>query len=119
MFALVATLIFWRAGRRVGPPEDDHRETRSDAVDLVRSLAALYRGVTSYSEALSLYHDALTRTIAHNTGLRGDALRKRVDDLTGGKRTLAALNEGFMKSQSRRGSESQSLREVEECKRSK
>ena len=107
MLALVAALAFWRAGRRVGPPEEDHRETRSDAIDLVQTLGALYREVTSYSEALSLYHDALTRTVAQTTGLRGDALRKRVDQLTGGKKTLAAINEGFQKSQSLRGSESQ------------
>ncbi len=97
MLALVAVLVAAREGRRIGPPEDDHRETRSDAVDLVRSLAALYREVTSHPEALSLYHDALTRTVAHQTGLRGDALRKRVDELTGGKRTLEAINEAFMK----------------------
>lgn len=97
MLGLVAVVYFWRSGRRVGPPEDDHRETRSEAVDLVRSLAALYRDVTNESEALSLYHDVLTRTVAHNTGLRGDALRKRVDDLTGGKRTLESLNNAFAK----------------------
>lgn len=102
MSALAAALWFWRAGRRVGPPEEDYRETRSDAVDLVRSLGALYREVTSYSEALSMYHDALTRTVAHHTGLRGDALRKRVDELTGGGRSLEAINDAFLKSQSRK-----------------
>ena len=97
MLAFVALLVFLRNGKRVGPAEDDHRETRSDAVDLVRSLAALYRDVTKKDEALALYHDALTRTVAHKTGLRGDALRKRVDELTGGRRTLEAINEAFMK----------------------
>jgi hypothetical protein len=95
MLIVVAALVLWRAGRRIGPPEDDHRETRSDAIDLVRSLGALYRSVTPEPEALSLYHDALTRTVAHSSGLRGDALRKRVEELTGGERTLAAINEGF------------------------
>ena len=99
MLGLVAVLVFWRGGRRVGPPEEEHREARSDAVDLVRSLAALYKNVTTPSEAIDLYYDALTRTVAHTSGLRGDALRKRVDDLTGGRRTLAALNEGFQKLQ--------------------
>ncbi len=105
---LVALLVFWRAGRRVGPPEEDSRETRSDAIDLVRSLGALYRDVTKKHEALKLYHDALTRTVAHTSGLRGDALRKRVDDLTGGERTLQAINEGFAKLQSRKVAKSQS-----------
>ena len=99
MLLVVALLVFWRAGRRVGPPEDDHRETRSDAIDLVRSLAALYRDVTKKHEALKLYYDSLTRTVAHTSGLRGDALRKRVDDLTGGRRTMEAINEGFRKLQ--------------------
>ena len=102
LIALAAVLYFWRASRRIGPPVDDYRETRSDAVDLVRSLGALYHKVTPYSEALSLYHDALTRTVASQTGLRGDALRKRVDDLTGGRRDLNALNEAFAKTQQRR-----------------
>ncbi|MGZ5441271.1 MAG: hypothetical protein ACXW5U_08365 [Thermoanaerobaculia bacterium] len=97
MLSLVAALVFWRAGRRVGPPEEDHRETRSDAIDLVRSLAALYHDVTKKHEALKLYYEALTRTVAHTSGLRGDALRKRVDDLTGGRRTMIAINEGFEK----------------------
>ena len=99
MLCVVALLVFWRSGRRVGPPEDDHRETRSDAIDLVRSLAALYRDVTTNYEALKLYHESLTRTVAHTSGLRGDALRKRVDDLTGGRRTMDAINEAFQKLQ--------------------
>ena len=97
LIALAAVLYFWRASRRIGPPVDDYRETRSDAVDLVRSLAALYHKVTSYGEALSLYHDALTRTVASQTGLRGDALRTRVDELTGGKRDLTGINTAFEK----------------------
>lgn len=102
MLGVVAALLFWRGARRVGLPEDDHHETRSDAVDLVGSLAALYGDVTTQHESLKLYHDALTRTVAHTSGLRGDALRSRVDELTGGQRTLAAINEGFLKMQSSR-----------------
>lgn len=102
MLCVVAALVFWRGARRVGPPEDDHRETRSDAVDLVGSLAALYGDVTTQHESLKLYHEALTRTVAHTSGLRGDALRNRVDELTGGQRTLAAINEGFLKMQAHR-----------------
>lgn len=117
MLGAIALLLFWREGKRIGPAEEEHRETRSDAVDLVRSLGALYRGVTSDAEAIALYHEAFTRTVATQTGLRGEPLRKRVDELTGGlvapknrgslpthafKKMLAQLNQGFEKLQSRR-----------------
>lgn len=117
MLAAVALLIFWREGKRIGPAEDEHRDARSDAVDLVRSLGALYRGVTTDAESIALYHEAFTRTVATQSGLRGDLLRKRVDDLTGGlvpprnagalptpvfKRMLGQINQGFEKLQSRR-----------------
>jgi hypothetical protein len=115
MLGAAAILYFWRGGRRIGPADDDPRDTRSDAVDLVRSLGALYHEVTSDSEAIALYHDALTRSVAHNSGLRGDALHQRIDELTGGlvppqgaarmprvtfARQLRAINDGFAKSQS-------------------
>ena len=120
MLAAASMLVFWRGARRVGPAEDDARETRSDAVDLVRSLGALYHEVTTDSEAIALYYDALTRAVAHSSGLRGEALRKRVDELTGNlvppqgaaklprvtfARQLGAINQGF-----ERVSKSQSLR---------
>jgi hypothetical protein len=124
MLGLAALLLFWREGRRIGPAEEDVRETRSDAVDLVRSLGALYHEVTTDTQAIELYYDALTRSVAHSSGLRGDALRKRVEDLTGGiapptgsgkmprvtfARHLAAINDGFAKSEAQRrtGSEAQ------------
>ena len=122
MLAAAAVLVFWRGGRRVGPAEDDARETRSDAVDLVRSLGALYHEVTSDTEAIALYYDALTRAVAHSSGLRGEALRKRVDELTGSlvppegaakmprvtfARQLGAINQGFETAQRLKGSEAQ------------
>jgi hypothetical protein len=120
MLAAAALLVFWRGGRRVGPAEDDTRETRSDAVDLVRSLGALYHEVTSDTEAIALYYEALTRAVAHSSGMRGEALHKRVDELTGSlvppegaarmprvtfARQLGAINQGF-----ERVSKSQSLK---------
>jgi hypothetical protein len=42
VLVLCAVLIVWRRATRVGPAEDDWRDTRSEAVDLVRSLGALY-----------------------------------------------------------------------------
>jgi hypothetical protein len=95
LLALVTALAFWREGKRVGRPDDEYRETRSDAVDLVRSLGALYRDVTPAGTEVSLYHDALVRTVAHTSGLRGEALHKRVDELTGGGRDLESINQAF------------------------
>lgn len=105
-------LLFWRNSRRIGPADDDHRETRSDAVDLVRSLGALYRDVTNDAAAIALYHDSLKRTVALTTGLRGELLEKRIRELTGGieppdanakihsaefRRQLHAINDAFLK----------------------
>lgn len=108
LLAALSALILWRNSRRIGAPEDDYRDTRSDAADLVRSVGALYRRSTTDVEALALYHGALTRSVAAHTGLRGDALHKRVADLTGNmpvpegsvddaafQRTLDTLNEAF------------------------
>ena len=110
LLAAAAALVFWRAGKRIGHAEEDYREARSDAVDLVRSLGALYKDVTSVEQALALYHDSLTRTVAHSTGLRGDALHKRVEELTGGGRTLDAINDAFAKTESHRLTVAQSHR---------
>lgn len=111
LLILITTAIaVWRHGKRIGPPEDDYRETRSEAVDLVRSLGALYQRGTSDAQALALYHDALVRSVAAQTGLRGQALHRRVDDLTSSlsppksdetvdaaelRRQLDILNEAF------------------------
>ena len=95
VIAIIALLIFWRNAMRVGPAEDDFRETRSDAIDLVGSLGALYERTTTEEQALALYRDSLTRTVAMQTGLRGEQLQKRVNDLTHGGSDLAAINKAF------------------------
>jgi hypothetical protein len=81
---IAALFTFWRNARRIGPPDADERDTRSDAIDLVASLGALYGRSMSNADALALYHAALERTVAAQSGLRGDALHKRVADLTHG-----------------------------------
>jgi hypothetical protein len=110
LLLLIAIVMMWRGARRVGHAEDDYRDTRSDAVDLVSSLGALYDESTSRAEALALYHQALTQSVAAQTGLRGEALHKRVSKLTNDLRPpqkserveiedfnamLTTLNEGF------------------------
>jgi len=81
---IAALLTFWRNARRIGLPDAEERDTRSDAIDLVASLGALYGRSMSNGDALVLYRAALERTVAAQSGLRGDALRKRVADLTHG-----------------------------------
>jgi hypothetical protein len=93
----VALLKLWRGATRVGPPEEEYRDTRSEAVDLVSSLGALYQKAMTDTEALRLYHDALTRTVAAQTGLRGEQLQKRVAELLGGRPTIERINKAFEK----------------------
>jgi hypothetical protein len=81
---IAALFTLWRNARRIGPPDADERDTRSDAIDLVASLGALYARSMSNGDAIALYHAALERTVAAQSGLRGDALHKRVRDLTHG-----------------------------------
>jgi len=81
---LAALLTLWRNSKRVGPAEDEDRDTRSDAIDLVASLGALYARSMSSAESIALYHAALERSVAAQSGLRGDALHKRVAELTRG-----------------------------------
>ncbi|HEY2325546.1 MAG TPA: hypothetical protein VGJ82_22000, partial [Thermoanaerobaculia bacterium] len=113
LLAIAALLYYWRNAKRIGPAEDDAREVRSDAVDLVHSLGALYRESMIDEEALASYREVLVRTVAAQSGLAGEALSRRVSELTqhdtaagsGGRRMRAAgfkrhldiLNEGFRK----------------------
>jgi hypothetical protein len=103
-------LLFWRGSTRIGPPEDAYRDVRSDAVDLVHSLGALYQHSMTDAAALQLYHDALVKQVAAQTGLRGDALHQRVAAMTNGetpprgrvsraqfKQKIDALNAAFQK----------------------
>jgi hypothetical protein len=82
-FAGLATL--WRGRVRVGDAEDAWEDRRSDAVDLVDSLAQLYDRALRRNEAAALYHEAFQRAVALHTGLRGAALERQVRQLTGGR----------------------------------
>lgn len=83
LLLILAAVIFWRGGTRVGRPDDEFRDTRSEAIDLVGSLGALYERSMTKGEALAAYYHELTRAVAASSGLRGDALHKRVAELTG------------------------------------
>ena len=54
LLALGSLLIFWRNAVRVGPAEEDERDTRSEAVDVVRSLGALYEKTITDEEMANL-----------------------------------------------------------------
>jgi len=85
MILVAALASFWRRRVRVGPEEDDARETRVEAVDFVDSLALLYRRMLPRRHLVSLYAQAFERAAAVQTGLRGPALEQRVKEyLPGG-----------------------------------
>ena len=75
---------WWRAAVRVGPPDREDRDVRSDAVELVDSLADLYDRALGRGDALRLYYDNFVRTVAADTGLEGAALAARTADLAPG-----------------------------------
>jgi len=89
LLLVIAVVTIWRGGRRVGNAEDDYRETRSDAVDLVSSLGALYEDTMTNADAIAMYHHAFTQSVAAQTGLRGEQLQKRVITLTSDMRPPA------------------------------
>lgn len=87
---LTAGAAFWRASARLGPPEREDRDTRSDAVELLDSLADLYDRALHRGDAIRLYHESFVRTLALETRLRGPALEARARDLLDGLTPPAA-----------------------------
>ena len=82
LLALLATgAAFWRAAVRVGAPDREDRDTRSDAVELVDSLADLYDRALGRGDAIRLYHESFVHSVAAETGLRGAALEIRAREL--------------------------------------
>ena len=81
MIVLACLVSFWRRRVRVGPEEDDARETRVEAVDFVDSLALLYRRMMPRRHALTLYAKAFEKAVAVQTGLRDAALKARIEEL--------------------------------------
>lgn len=77
LILLAAGAAFWRASLRLGPAERQERDTRSDAVELLDSLADLYDRALRRSDAIRLYHESFVHTVAVETGLRGAALDER------------------------------------------
>lgn len=117
LVGLTAATALWRAALRIGPPEREDRDTRSEAVELLDSLADLYDRALGRGDAIRLYHESFVHAVAAETGLRGPALEARVRgllDAAGGfdppaagedlprdrfERALRALNQAFRRLQ--------------------
>ncbi|HKH48550.1 MAG TPA: hypothetical protein VKM72_28130 [Thermoanaerobaculia bacterium] len=78
---LIGLLAVWRAAVRTGPPDRDDRDSRSDAVELVDSLADLYDRALRRRDAVRLYYESFVHAVAAETGLRGPALEARARTL--------------------------------------
>jgi hypothetical protein len=104
---IAAVAVFWRAAVRVGAADREDRDTRSDAVELVDSLADLYDRALGRGDAVRLYHESFVHTLAADTGLRGAALERRANEIlerAGGIRDqfdhdVRTLNEAFRRMQ--------------------
>jgi hypothetical protein len=81
--SLAFTLLLWRSRTRLGPEEEDAVEARSEAVDLVGSLAQLYDRALSRREAAALHLQGFRRAVSLRTGLKGAALERRSRELLG------------------------------------
>jgi hypothetical protein len=81
---LTVGAAFWRASARLGPADREERDTRSDAVELLDSLADLYDRALHRGDAVRLYYESFLRTLAVETGLRGRALDERASRLLDG-----------------------------------
>jgi hypothetical protein len=80
---VLALAAFWRARTRLGPADEDYRDARSDAVDLLDSLAQLYDRTLRREEAARLYLESLRHTASLKTGLRERSLEGRMKQLLG------------------------------------
>ena len=79
--ALALALWVWRGRMRLGPADPDPPEGRSEAVDLVDSLAQLYDRALTRREAVRLQRESFDRAVGAHTGLKGPALARRAGEL--------------------------------------
>jgi hypothetical protein len=81
--SLLVLVAFWRLRMRLGPADDAYQDTRSDAVDLLESLARLYHRTLRRDEAVRLYLESFRHTASLRSGLRGQPLERRMKELLG------------------------------------
>lgn len=85
-------LRLWRNGTRLGSADPDSVDSRSEAVDLVESMGALYRKALSRNELLELYERSFEQEVAHQSALRGEELQRRVQQLLSREETNEVTN---------------------------
>lgn len=111
LWLLACLALWWRHYRAVGPPEDPYRDQRSEAVDMVDSLASLYGRALRRRDALQLYHRAFVEQVGWRLGLQGEDAERKAEEFLGGplavglgsrdistgdlQRQLQRINEGF------------------------
>ncbi len=78
VMCLGSVMLFWRARTPVGPPEDDHKETRTQAIDFVGSLAPLYNRALEPHQAIALHYKNFIQQVSAQTGLRGAEVRAKI-----------------------------------------
>jgi hypothetical protein len=82
--ALAGLCAFWRAAAPIGPPEDDYKETRTQALDFVGSLAPLYNSALRPHQAVALHYKNFVHALTVQSGLRGAELNAKMLQLLGG-----------------------------------
>jgi hypothetical protein len=82
--ALALCAAFWRGAVTLGPAADPYRDSRSDSVELVESMAALYRRALSPAETLHLYRARLLHEIALRKGFSERKAEALVPQYTAG-----------------------------------
>lgn len=97
IFTMILTgVVFWRYSYRIGPGEDDYRETRTEAIDFIDSLAILYNRALKRYQTLELYRNAFVQSVAAHTGRHGEALERKVGELLTASRFSSMANKKDM-----------------------
>ncbi len=78
-----SVVLFWRGRTSLGPQEDGHTETRTQAIDFVNSLAPLYNRALEPHQAIALHYKNFIHSVTIQSGLRGAELRAKIFGLLG------------------------------------
>jgi hypothetical protein len=92
LLALAALVQAWRLRASVGPPIEDWRDDRAEAVDGLAALSALYERVLTDQAAIDLYRRMLVREICLRRHVPLDVAETQVTQLGLAHKGDAALN---------------------------